>query len=65
VGYVCVFGVNIEFFHDVEMGAFSMVMWYLHDFVDGTKGVCLVEKVLCETGGWGVAVKSMSMLLVA
>jgi hypothetical protein len=47
------------------MGAFAMVMENLHNFVDGAERVCLIEAVLCETRGWGVAVENTSVLLVA
>jgi hypothetical protein len=42
-----------------------MVMQYLRDVVDGADGVCLVEEVLCETGGWAVVVENTFVLLVA
>jgi hypothetical protein len=64
VGSVHVFGVNVEFSHGVYMGAYIMVMQYLHDVV-GAEGVCLVEEVLCETGGWAVVVESTYVLIVS
>jgi hypothetical protein len=50
VGSVCVFGVDVEFLHGVEMGPFAMVMSHLQNFVDGAEWVCLIEEVY-ETGG--------------
>jgi hypothetical protein len=46
----------VEFLYGVEVGAFLVVVQYLHDVVDGTERVRFFEQLLCEAGGWAIVV---------
>jgi hypothetical protein len=46
------------------MGAFTMVVQYLHDVADGAEPVCLMKEVLCETGGWADVSEITSVFIV-
>jgi hypothetical protein len=65
VGAISVLCIHVEFLHGVEVGAFLVVMQYVHDVVDGAERVCFIKKVLCEAGGWAIVVEGTSMLFVA
>jgi hypothetical protein len=36
----------------------------MHDVVDGAERACLVEEVLCKTGGWAVVVEGTPVFIV-
>jgi hypothetical protein len=55
----------VEFLYGVEVGAFLVVVQYLHDVVDGAEGVSFFEEVLCEAGGWAVVVEGAFMFVIA
>jgi hypothetical protein len=45
------------------VGAFSVVVQYMHDVMDRADRVCFVEEVLCEAGRWAIVVEGTSMLV--
>jgi hypothetical protein len=55
----------VEFLYGVEVGAFLVVVQYLHDVVDCAEGVSLFEEVLYESGGWAVVVEGTFMCVIA
>jgi hypothetical protein len=46
VGAVYVLCVYVEFLYGVEVGAFLVVVQYLHDVMDGAERVSFFEEVL-------------------